>query len=189
MSDHELEHELTFTGSLPFAIEWQDNAFPDSELDFIQQGALDVLQAIIGLDETVHAGHDGNEEQNRILNDIARLETKLNLVLEMLSDVLLQQNAAPHMASISMGTHQLGWRVKQTVHRPGEQGLVSIYLVPGLAKPLRLAVEVIEVKSENSHSLIITKWLNLSEQVKELIAKYIFVQHRKEIARQRLHQQ
>ncbi|NOY71500.1 MAG: hypothetical protein GXP14_03860 [Gammaproteobacteria bacterium] len=138
----------------------------------------DVLTVIASLDEMPL---DNNDES---LNsaDLQRIEYKLNLTLELVSQLFAQQFSLPEPVDLRLNAERLAW--KSEVLQP-ENALVSIslYLNDRYPKPIQLfGHTVTSTESEFQNHVIL---LPMKLAVQDKLDKFIFRQHRRFIAHRR----
>jgi hypothetical protein len=161
-----LYDELAYQDVLP--VQWQPLARP---LDRFALLGLDesntlLLQACIAV-----------EDPEPLAGELARLDFKLNLVLQLLSKLVSQQPIAPPTA-IQFNALGASWTPAGAAPAVGEKGILRVQLRSSLPQPLELPAEV-STTSGDSVRLLFSE---LSEGNAELLQKLAFLHHRRHIA-------
>lgn len=146
------------------------------------------------LAEPVLSGvHEENEKNLRIIlalseyppehsEEFAALDFKINIVLELLADLVTHQRTLPPPAEVRLGADGLAW-VSPDDNCPGvgDKITVSLYLNPGYPRPLVLQGTV-ENCADGRCQMIFS---DQPDGVQVILEKYIFQQHRRQIAQAR----
>jgi hypothetical protein len=177
-SDSEIGHGLLYEESLP--MQWR--AVPEqsfrSELTSLNENNEEVLRFIGVLDE--YPGEIGDEHAP-IAHELARVETKLNLLLGLVGQLLTVHFPLPPLKTVKLNPIGIEWLEDQGL-RPGEVGIVEIYLNPRCPRPLTFAGKVDRVESTGGGYRIMVQFEPLSTSVQERLEKTIFRHHRRSVA-------
>lgn len=167
-----LHNELAYHDVLP--VQWQVRQQPFSrfELTSLEEANLLLLQARVALEE-----HSQGEESGASSGEIARLDLKLNLVLQLLAKLVLKDKMPPP-TTIQFNALGAAWTAVGVSLNEGSQGLLRIYLRGSLPQPLDLPAQVSGVEGAQ----IKFKFVELSEPVAELIQRLAFLRHRRDVA-------
>lgn len=125
------------------------------------------------------------EEEAERSQDMLRLETKLDLLLELVSDLIREQQQWPMLAPVTLRADGMAWVQAGRVPAPEQRIWVDLYIDQRLPRALRLAARVIAVNEEGERHRIVVGFEQLGENVSELLEKLIFRHHRREVARMR----
>jgi len=130
------------------------------------------LQNILNLSE--HHIPENSEETTAL----AMMERKLDITLQMVSELLRTTLNIPSIKSVRMGAHEVSWQ--ETAALPELDTMVNlvVYLDDLYPKPLVLRGRV---KSVESRQCVVTLDAQ-SEDVQQLLEKFIFLHHRRAIA-------
>ena len=115
--------------------------------------------------------------------DIARLETKLDLVLEMLGEVFQQRKPLPKQIPFQLSAKGITW-LEAEAPAKGSHVELQLYLAPELFIPLYLSAQVTMVEDMGNIHRTQASFLPMDETLQEWLEKYIFRQHRREVAKQ-----
>lgn len=170
--DDALDPRFYLSSRLPVA--WR--ATPElgpGELTALNDSNVSLFNALALLDAS--NAHEG-EEGGLVHAELARLETRLTLLLSMMSRLMAQQQLVPALSVVTLADHFLEW--PEAPWRPGERGVVDLYIDVTIAMPLQLPV-VITSDGRAAFDGLGPHCLNGLE-------KFLFRQHRRSIAEHKL---
>ena len=147
--------------------------------DAIQQAqfedeAVGLLSSLLSLDE--HSTTKSDDEKD-FSPELARLERKLDLVLELLSAQLVDART-PAETSVQLSARGARWALQRAAPIAGTLVLSSIYVHRLMPRPLRLPAEVIH----DQPGWLQLRFLPLGEACEELLLRHVFQQHRRALA-------
>ncbi|TVT55748.1 MAG: hypothetical protein FHK82_07835 [Sedimenticola thiotaurini] len=115
--------------------------------------------------------------------DLARVEAKLDLLLDMVSQLLQQREGTTVESDVVLWMGGVCWSViNKPVPSINQALMLVVYIDSSLTQPLRLPVTVTEIRERESCFEVEAEFNHLNEQVIELLEKYVFRQHRRAIA-------
>lgn len=172
-----LYEELAFQDVLP--VLWRPTAAPpDREmLGAISERNFQVLQAWDAMED--HGVVEKSDENAPLAADIARLDRKINLLLELVGQILATNRPRPTPTAIRFNALGAAWRGAGTLPEAGAHGVLEIYLHDCVAQPLRLPGTVSAVTPDG---IVKVRFPQLDETVADLIEKMAFRRHRRHIA-------
>jgi len=140
----------------------------------LQLSNEETLHVILSLDEH-HA--EAGDENPEFAHEVQRLETKINLILELVSQVLACQLQLPEALPLRLSAHEIEW---ETTNAPavGSAVLIETYVCPRYPRPLFLPATI----KESSGVRVRAVFNDLGEPVQDLLEKLIFRHHRRLIA-------
>jgi hypothetical protein len=170
-----LQNELAFHDELPVAWEPASGTPGPELLASLDEANITLLKACVAVEEDP-AG-DKQEDLIPLANELARLDHKMNLVLQLLGRLLPPDHAAK---SVRLRFNALGvsWHASGALPRVGERGIVRIRLRSALPEQLQFAVSIAALSGNEVEA----QHLALSERCAELIHRYCFLKHRKAVA-------
>jgi Atypical PilZ domain, cyclic di-GMP receptor len=170
-----LYDQLAFHDVLP--VQWMALPAPPDrfELIGIEESNVLLLQACVAVEE--HPAREQNDELGPLAGEIARLDFKLNLVMQLLSK-LVSPHKMPPPTLIDFNGLGASWICVGQPPHIGEHGLLRVQLRSSLPQPLELPAEVVGVDSGTAK----VKFAALSEALVELIQRLAFLRHRRQIA-------
>jgi hypothetical protein len=134
----------------------------------------ETLRVILSFDEHHVEASDENPE---FAHEIQRLETKINLILELVSQVLARQLHLPEALPVRLSAHEIEWQTA-TAPATGSSVLLEIYVCTRYPRPLLLPATVQGFAGGRVRAV----FDDLGESVQELLEKLIFRHHRRQIA-------
>ena len=170
-----LYDELAYHDVLP--VQWKALSRPLDRFELIglDESNLLLLQACIAVEE--HPARDKNEELGPLAGELARLDFKLNLVLQLLSKLVSQDRIATP-STIQFNALGASWTALGATPSIGDRGVLRVQLRSSLPQPLELPAEVSAVNG----ATVRVKFPEMSEGTAALIQKMAFLHHRRHIA-------
>jgi len=142
---------------------------------------LGVLRNLWLMQETLH---DVPEEFSALEPTLLRLESKLDLVVELLGQSLSKEFQLPEAHAVKITSQFLQWQARESLE-VGTRILMQCYLLPHLPLPLTLRGSVSTVEALDEGFQLTISLEALDEPCSELLDKIIFRNHRRSIARHR----
>jgi hypothetical protein len=170
-----LYDELAYHDVLPVQWKLLPRPLDRFELIGLDESNLLLLQACIAVEE--HPARDKNEDLGPLAGELARLDFKLNLVLQLLAK-LVSQDRISSPTTIQFNALGASWTALGPTPVIGDRGLLRVQLRSSLPQPLELPAEVSAVNG----ATVRVKFPELSEGTAELIQKLAFLHHRRHIA-------
>ena len=175
---------LIFSGRVPLTVTVLDGPMSDEAL--LRQDARNYsLLKTFALED--HSARDVDPELEGVMAEVQRLDQKLNLIQELLTQLLMVHEAIPDRRPIALGLSTLTLTVEQDLGvKPGDLVLSALYLLDDVPRALELTGTVVSVVTEGEAEFRIDLSLpELSDGVDSLLGRFIFRQHRREIALKR----
>jgi hypothetical protein len=174
----------TASGSLAFtdniSIDWKPVDFIPGEdhLAMVSESNESFLRAVSAIGEFPG---DTSEEDESISQEIARLDLKVNLLLDLVSQLIYKQLEIPERVRVTVSSSDIEWGGGR-VADPGTVVFVQAYIQHGTPKPLCFYGEVISNQADVDSGVTKVRYLGLSGSVLSWLEKLIFRHHRREIA-------
>jgi hypothetical protein len=170
-----LDNELAHQDVLP--VQWMAMWEPPDRFDLLglEEANLLLLQTCLAVEE--HPARDPNEDLGPLAGEIARLDFKLNLVMQLLAKLTAKDRMPPATPILFNGLGA-SWTCIGQTPPVGGHGVLRVQLRSSLPQPLELPAQVAAVEG----SVAKVKFSGLSAGVSELIARLAFVRHRRHIA-------
>lgn len=167
------------------SVDWRrvDHALADDHLAAVNESNEIFLRSVAALG-TLAGEH--NEEEGAISAEIERLDRKINLVLDLVSQLVYQQLEIPDKCHVTISATDLAWQ-EPDPPGPGETLFVRAYIQHGTPKPLCFYGEVTSTDEDERAGMCRVRYLGLSPSVESWLDKLIFRRHRREVAFKRLH--
>jgi len=168
---------LAYEGALP--VEWRPRSEPytPTELEQLNVANERILRLLTALEEQ---HHPELLDEHGTGHELARVELKVNLLLDLVSQLLVRQQTLPPATAIRLNGLGVQWRQPAGTPAPGGTGEVVIYLNPELPSPLRLPA-VIHAAAEQVEA----HFQGLSDALVDVLEKMIFRHHRRQVAQSR----
>jgi hypothetical protein len=170
---------LVFQDSLP--VSWAPGPLPDGlELARLNAANMQLLGAEASLNEV--RIHDAlKDESAALVQELQRLEFKMNVLLRLTAQLAVQHQALPPRQRLRLSASGVEW---ESTEAPavGTTGLVHLYVNAALPEPLMLPCVVAGERSGAAARIAELRFAGVSEVVGELIEKLIFRHHRRLIA-------
>lgn len=130
---------------------------------------------------------EGADDDPPTVQELHRLEGKIDLVIDLLGEVLLQQRALPPRMPVRLCAERLEWECSlEAAPRPGEPVAVDVFLNPRYPRPLVLhgTVQAAEPVAEGRIRVCLPHE-GLGEAVRGALEKALFRRHRRLVAHAR----
>jgi len=170
-----LHNELAYHDILP--VHWQALARPPNRftLGSMDEANILLLQACIAVEE--QPLRDKNDDLHPLANELARLDFKLNLLLQLVGSLVGRvQSTDP--VPVQFNALGASWQVRGVAPAVGDQGLLQIRLHGALVQTLDLYAQV--TASENG--AVSATFFEMAPAVGELMQQLCFLRHRKQVA-------
>ena len=167
-----LDQSLAYEGEI--ALEWRVRSEPAAagHLERLNAANERALRLLAVLEEH----HSDTSEEQASGHDLARLEFKINLILELVGGWLAQQRHQPAPISARLSSRAVRWR-SLDAPAPTVAGEVILYLHAALPYPLQLPAVIY-----SAGEMVEARFEGLSETLAELLEKTIFRRHRRQVA-------
>jgi hypothetical protein len=172
---------LSYEGYLPLA--WREvQAAEETELGKLNFANSEVLRTLLALE--TYSGELSDELPEADNQHVARLDFKLNLLLEMVGHLLAHQQVIPEAHALTLTPDTIRWR---DTRAPNPDSLLRIEVYCGLRypRPLIVYARVMEVAPQPEGCLVVAALQHLGETVREGLQRFIFVQHRRAVSQLR----
>lgn len=170
---------LVYAESIPLS--WKATASPrdSAETSRQQQANEDILRMILGLDE--HRPELPDEE-SALIQELVRLDFKLNLLLDLVGQVLAGQIAIPEPVPVKLGASSVQWDCRDPPPAVGALLQVAVYLDLRYPRPVVLPGRVQGVQSIDGGHRLMVEFEELGKPVQDWLEKFIFRHHRRSVA-------
>jgi len=170
-----LYNELAYHDVLPLEWHTRERPFSRYERSGLEEANLLLLQACAAIEE--HPIRDQGEDPGPLAGEIARLDFKLNLVLQLLAKLVLKDRM-PVATTIQFNAHGASWTTLGAPPPAGTHGVLRIHLHRSLPQPLELPAVVSAVQGAQ----VQCKFDELPDGVAEMIQRLAFLRHRRDVA-------
>lgn len=121
-----------------------------------------------------------------LMQEIDRLDQKLNLMTELLADLVRREVVVPPAIAFRLSSAGVSFAPEEASFRQGDWVKVSLFLLPNVPRPLEFAGKVVATDS----TFVPGDWKTVVfEQVNEVVEssldRLVFKHHRREVAMRR----
>ncbi len=162
-------------------VRWRPLVSPPGEREVLQhlEPNLTVLQVACAMGDTVSP--ETLDERQGLGADLARLETKLNLLLDMTGALLSRDGLLPEPVAVELTSRAIHWQTDRSPE-PSEFLEIALYPCSGLPKPVILVAVAHEVQPMETGFRVGAEWFDLAPVLSDALEKMIFRNHRRRIA-------
>ncbi len=181
-----LNEGISFTGRAPLALRVLTEPL---SLDEASEHEAKNYSLLKSGEISDHSGRDTDPQLEAIISEVQRLDHKLTIIQALLTQLLLKQEVIPERCSFRLSlaklTCEIDFRHDVLV---GSFVLVELFLFEDLPRPISLSgiVRAIEREGNATGKLGVDIDLpSFSDGVDSLLGRFIFRQHRREVATRR----
>jgi len=169
---------LTFTDNI--SIDWKlvDYQPDDSRLALVNESNEAFLRAVSAL---AAFSTDVSDDEIGLSQEVARLDLKVNLLLDLVSQLIYQQLDIPEKSEVTISSKDIRW-YGSNVPAPGAIVFVQVYIQHGTPKPLCFYGKVQSSEDQYRSGSALVSYLGLSGSAQSWLDKLIFRHHRRAIA-------
>jgi hypothetical protein len=171
-----LYEELAYEDVVPVAWQPLPEPFDPAVVGSFADRNLRALQALAALEE--HGQLDKPDDSQHSA-EIARLDLKVNLLLDMVGKLLVASQPRPRPASIRFNALGAVWHAASSPPPLGNQGVLEVYLRDCIAEPLRLVGRIASISPDGR---IKARFIPPGEHIADLLEKLAFRKHRRQVA-------
>lgn len=163
---------ITYQASLPLS--WRHEPAPStSMLTAWRYSNISLLRGLATLEAaSVDREH---ETDTHLAKALERLESKLDIALNMLAHVAMRNTEMPTPVPVTLGARSVEWLSDRPLPAAHEHVLVSLYLSPRLPEPLQLHAQVIF----SADGRCVAALLDEDPEFDEWMARTLFRYHRR----------
>ena len=171
-----LYEELAYEDVVP--VEWRPlpEPFNPAVVGSYADRNLRALQALAALEEH---GQIEKPDDSPHASDIARLDLKVNLLLDMVGQLLVANRPRPRATAIRFNALGAVWQGSGSLPPLGNQGVLEVYLRDCIADPLRLVGRIASIAPDGR---IKARFIPPGENIADLLEKLAFRKHRRQVA-------
>lgn len=172
-----LYEELAYEDVLPVVWRRLPEPYDPAIVGSFADRNLRVLQAMTALEE--HGQVEKADENSPYAADMARLELKVNLLLDMMGQLLTASQPRPKPAAVRFNALGGVWQASSPFPDLGSQGVLEVYLRECIADPLRLVGRIASVGPDGR---VKVRFIPPGEHIADLLEKLAFRKHRRQVA-------
>jgi hypothetical protein len=179
---HPLQDTLIYEDELPLRWQVRSDQRHSESMTRIAEKNERLLRSINLLAEQ---GHERSEEEGEHEAALVRLETKVDLLLDLFSRIGLEAGGQPPSAIIRLSAQGMEWLSEGEVPAEGQMIWVWLYLEPRLPEAVQFPAQILGVETEGPQHKVLARFESLGEGAQNLLEKMIFRHHRRQVAQQR----
>jgi hypothetical protein len=172
-----LHEELAYADVIPVRFRALDAPPDAAALAHWTERNLRMLQAASALEE--HGLHEKPDEDSPHAADILRIDSKINLLLDLVGALLAASQSRPAPCAVRFNARAATWQQRGELPRPDAYGAVELHLRECLVQPLTLVGTVNDVAEDG---LVDVRFDPIPEAVADQIEKLVFRRHRRQVA-------
>ncbi len=165
---------LIFEGMLPVSFQPVDNFPEEDQLAIINEGNEYFLKTSLILHESIEI-----DEHNEVSLELRRQDLKINLLLNMLGELLVQQKSLPPATMLKLTAKGLECVSIPVANNAEVKVEIDLYITPSIPKALKLYGEV-SASEDGSRTTI--RFVGVNQAVQDGLEKIIFRHHRRTVA-------
>lgn len=169
---------LSFTDNISVSWSPVDLAPDDAQLAKVNESNETFLRAVSALGSL---GSESFEEDQAVSAEIARLDMKVDMLLDLVSQLIYAQLEIPPRTQVTISSEELQWNTND-FPPPGEQVFMQVYVQHGTPKPLCFYGQIISTAQDHDVGIAKVNYVGLSDSARRWLEKLIFRHHRREIA-------
>ena len=162
------------------ALSWERaiDLSPDNGLQTNQRN-MRLLGLLNSFDESRSENPEEFSENSAAL---LRLEAKVDLLLDLFSDLLKKTPMDHQQCTVRLSAKGLEWESNAEHFESGEPLWISLRLDPKLPQPIKLLARVISSENNQNTVKTLVAFEGLSEELIDLLEKAVFRIHRRQVA-------
>ncbi len=171
------------------AVHWQVLQNAPAEMEMLH--ANDSNESLLKVSGLFGEHVADTEEFADLVPEFARLDLKLNLVLEFLGMLLTQTSQLPGKRLVSLSPRGVAIAGENGEEFPdsGSTVVLDLYIQPNLPKPLKIFGEVVDTRYADAAHIdepcFVVRFSGINQVVEEWLEKFVFRHHRRLVAQQR----
>lgn len=141
-------------------------------------------EALLRVREGLEEPARGPEESHELAQEFNRLESKLNIILEVMAEWLRKQGDLPPVQPVRFNAHGIAW-ASSDLPAPGLLLRLELYLCTSFPKPLVLHGHVLRHETGAHGDVAVVDFEGLSPGLVDDLERLVFRRHRREVAQLR----
>lgn len=169
---------LDFTDNISITWKKIDYRPDEAHLVLVNESNESFLRAVSAMGEIAM---DTADDDVGISQEVLRLDLKVNLLLDLVSQLIYKQLEIPAVSTVTISSREIKWN-SEKVPQPGQMVFVEAYIQHGTPKPLCFYGEVASSQLEYDSNYARVQYLGLAGSVQSWLDKLIFRHHRRAVA-------
>lgn len=176
--------EVELSGSFPLSWERTDSEWLTNNQLRANDENRRYLRSLLFSDVVSAANKEADLDDGQ--HDMARIEAKLDLLIDITGELMVRQGHIPPEFSVNLTDARLRWKSQGTVGavlipQKGELILVKLYMSK-VPRPLCLFGKVVSSDGSGGIYTVEIEYTGLAQDVQRLLEKIIFRHHRRTVA-------
>lgn len=177
IADGSGNESLVFVGQVPASIKPVADIPGASTLVVINERNEHTLRSSLIPNEPVEV-----DDSDEITQHLKRQETKLDLLLDLVTELLSRQNQIPQDIELRLTAQGVDWSDTESQYSKDDCVEVKVYITPSVPRPLTFFGRVVADSQAGKHSV---EFSGVSRPVTDLLEKILFRHHRRAVAQSR----
>ncbi len=174
-----LEGGLAYVDTLPVSWDPRDDTSSESNYTRISEHNEHVLRCVNLLGEQLKDKIEDESETDQLLQ---RLEAKVNLLLDLISNLDQRIRQVPHLTEVKLAAAGIEWICQESAPGVGDNIWVNIYLDNRIPEAMKIDAKVLAVTEEARGRVVSAMFESMEGTAKDQMEKMIFRHHRRMIA-------
>jgi hypothetical protein len=174
-----LSDSLIYEDQLPLSWETRDENSQSVSFIRVAEHNEYVIRCVNLLGDQIREKSDEDSEAESTL---IRLEAKVNLILEMLSNLNRDRSDVPQAAQVRLAATGIEWSSQEQPPAEGAKIWVKLYVDSRVPEAMQLAAQVVKVSDVGHGATVYARFEEMGEAVQDQLEKMIFRHHRRMVA-------
>ncbi len=172
---------LHYTDNISIAWKSVDFEPDDTHLAMVNESNESFLRAVSAIGEF---STEFNDDDAGMSQEIIRLDLKVNLLLDLVSQLIYQQLDLPTVSRVTLSSNEIEWAC-ENIPKPGQIVFMEVYVQRGTPKPLCFYGHVVSDMEEYHAGRARVQYIGLTGAAQSWLEKLIFRHHRRAVAFQK----
>lgn len=173
---HEFNESLALTGAMPARFKVIDAIPAAGTMAVVNEKNEHTLRSSLLPNDSVEL-----EDHDELGQYLKRQEAKLDLLLDIVTELLLRQDQYPQELNIKLTAQGVSWQDPELTLASETAMEANLYITASVPRPMRFFGHARSI-ADGEHFMEFT---GISQQVVDLLEKLLFRHHRRAIAQQR----
>jgi len=178
-NDDQLGAGLVYEDLVPMSWRKAEEGFQPAQMIRVNDSNEEILRFMSVLDD--YQSESSIDARSVNIGDITRIEYKVNLILDLVSQILVHHAELPPAIPIKMTARGIQWQCNKRLV-PGQYIFLDIYFYHNYPRPLVILGKVQDVDKAGGEYNTQASFEYMSDVVRRWLDKLIFRQHRRSIA-------
>ena len=161
---------------------WCPGEVPEGERVRLETSGEYVLEAVASIEE--HRPSQLAEEQPELHQELARLDSKLQLVLELVAQMRGGDMKAETMSRgfLVFAADRIEFETLGESVEAGQEGVLKVVLHPSIPEPLGVPGRVTDVGEQAGRQMAVLEPVERHWSYREALSRHVFRHHRRQVA-------